>query len=630
MYRFSALSQRVHLALPSIVEGFVLPCLLLTSLTALTAGCGSAVQTTLPKEWEAEVGENTQTLAVDRQREHLIVGKNKETTIYDDSGTRILGEDDSGLSGMLSNVSSAVSQSSPFSADKLDYVVLSDPGIALVFDYTSDDDIVRALNLDTGSEMWKRTDYRWSLEKYQSVGSEIAEGLLQNANLQAGAGALAATGVANATLLRERFVYDLVAEVPNQNAILLKTVGELRLVDLETGNTEWRIDDVSGSSLIHTSRLPSGDMILATNYTSILERASGGREVLRIDARDGTVQWRSDHDADAVRHSELKDNLLLLQHGDKDLEAFRVDDGTEVFDVEMDWRADVVSYRSASYRGEDYQVSYTEGPKMTENAVYVPHLANIQTIGAPDYGVKRFNLNSGDQTWASEPVSEMHALQDLTIQDNLLIARAFHWGGGALGSDPRQRVLSWDLSDGTMEWNHRTPYDPSKASLVRSQVLGDAPPSSYNLVVDQGRAYAATDTSIVAYTASNGSLYASAGAESSGQPVWLTKQDDILVDLRTMGVGFHAKSDLTPVAEPISFASEVITYNREGSLLLVRTENGLYVVDLGQQSLVGTVAQEDAGGFVSGNLRSGFVVTEGGESVFVLTPDWVVQKYRIP
>ena len=38
-------------------------------------------------------------------------------------------------------------------------------GLALVFDY-SVDDIIRAIDLESGAQRWKQTDYQWSLEKH--------------------------------------------------------------------------------------------------------------------------------------------------------------------------------------------------------------------------------------------------------------------------------------------------------------------------------------------------------------------------------------------------------------------------------------------------------------------------------
>jgi cysteine synthase len=64
-------------------------------------------------------------------------------------------------------------------ADQYKYVMLSEAGLALVFDYSVDDDIIRAIDLESGAQRWKQTDYRWTLEKYQAAAErarQLAEG----------------------------------------------------------------------------------------------------------------------------------------------------------------------------------------------------------------------------------------------------------------------------------------------------------------------------------------------------------------------------------------------------------------------------------------------------------------------
>jgi hypothetical protein len=126
----------------------VLQALLLAGVALAVTGCGSSAKTTLTKQWETEVGDEARTVAVEPQRGHLLVGKRKETTLFDAGGSALRGQDEGGLSGLVSDAKNAASQAmtsmslSQMSANQLDYVVLSDPGLALAFDYTADDDII--------------------------------------------------------------------------------------------------------------------------------------------------------------------------------------------------------------------------------------------------------------------------------------------------------------------------------------------------------------------------------------------------------------------------------------------------------------------------------------------------------
>lgn len=100
--------------------------------------------------------------------------------------------------------------------------------------------------------------------------------------------------------------------------------------------------------------------------------------------------------------------------------------------------------------------------------------------------------------------------------------------------------------------------------------------------------------------------------------------------LREEGIELRAKSDLSKTGTSVTFESDLVTFGREGEHLLARTENGLHVFNVPQQSHTGPIAAEDTSGLVVCNLRSGVVATNNGRSVFVLTEDRVVQKYRIP
>ncbi len=606
----------------------LLSAVLLVGLAGLMAGCGSSLETTLQKEWQVEAGENARTINVEPQREQLLIGKNKNTTVYDADGTVIYGEDGGGLGSMLST---AVSRSGgtigSMSANELDYLILSDPGVALIFDYSASDDIIRALDLESQSVRWERTDYRWSLEKYRGAGVRVAQQVAQAAGVTAGL----ATEALNETITRERFVTDLVVEVPNRNQILLKTVGELRLVDLDTGQTQWTVDDVSGSSIIHAEWLSSGDLVAVMANSSLIGKVTGGQELLRLNPENGRVKWRTDHDASGVSRALVQKDRLLLQHDDNEVEVFNLTDGTEVFEAQTGWKADVVGRVAVEYKEERYEFSLTGGAAIDEAAVYVPQVAETQIVGAPHYSVKKYDRTEGTKVWESDQVKEIRGgLQDLTLADGRLLGRAVHLGGGALGSDPRQYLVGWNVEDGTIAWNQKTPYDFSDAALIRIGPLGGVPPSAWNLVTSEGRAYVATDTSVTAYDIDDGSRAISRMPAVSGQPVWSTKAGNTLVDLRTEGVGFHSLSDLSSAAKPVTFNSELITYEQEGDYLLTRTEKGLYVVDVAEQTLAGTVAQEDGGGLVTGSLRRGFFMTENARSLFVLTPDRIVQKYRLP
>lgn len=609
-------------------------------LILVGTGCGTS--TTLQKEWEADVGMESREINVEPKREHLLVGKEKETTLIDDNGNIIYGEKEGGF---LSSVKEAAKEAtnieiagvslSEMKANKLDYVILSEPGVALVFDYSASDDIIRALDLEKGEKMWERSDYKWSLEKYQAVGAKVVTGVIKNVGLAAGA----ATAAANSVVMRERYVSNLVAKVPGRNAVLLKTVGELRRINLNTGETDWTIDKVEGSSLMNVKWLPSGDVVLATDYTSLLGRVQGGKKVIRLNPKTGTVKWRTDHDSDAIRNTFLWNDLIVYRQGDGDLEAFQVDEGTKAYEIGMDWTAKFATASFADDQGREYSVHLGADPLLHGDALYAPDLTGPKfKVGRPDHNVRKIGLAEGESQWSTDPVEEVNALTDLQIVNDRIVARAIGYDQGLFGDDGHQEIVSWSLSDGKEQWRRDEPYDLSKDAFGGIAAKGGDIPTS-NMVVDRGRVYIATDTSVVAYKIQDGSVAASAPAKAPGAPgnsVWLTEHKQSIVDLREEGVSFHAKSDLSPMGTPIEFESDVTSFTPASGYLVVSTGDVFHVINMKKRTMVGTVAPDAAIGSisVSGNLRSGVYVTEGAESLFVLTEDKddkkrLVKKYKI-
>jgi outer membrane protein assembly factor BamB len=617
----------------------VVQAVFLAGIAVAITGCGASKKTTLTKEWQTEVGDKARTVAVEPQRGHLLVGQNKNTTVMDATGSVVYGqeEEESGLSGFISEAKDAATSvdaetEGPLGAEEanqLDYVVLSDPGLALAFDYTADDDIIRAIDLGSGKQRWEQADYRWSLEKYRSGGQEIAEEVAKRAGADAGQ----AASNLSAELTRSRFVENLVVPLPEQNGLLLKTVTRLQLVDLGTGEARWSIPDVAGSRLMDTERLPSGDLILAVGNASLMDLISGSNQVMRLDPESGEVMWKSDHDARELRDLQVKNSHLLLTSTQGEMMAYQLEDGTQTLDADPGWKLDQVSEMAvtASYRGNRYSAPLTSSPAMQDGQVYAPAVIDQQTVGDPDLGVHNHSLRSGEQAWTSEPVATMRDVRDLTVVGEQVIGRVTRGRPGALTTDSYQRVVAWNPSDGTIEWNQKMPYEAPSVHAIRRNALGQEPLPKLNLVTRGDQVYTMNDTSVVALDATSGEVAEHTSAKVSGAAAWLTEAGpNALMALREEGVAFYATSDLSRAGSPITFDNSLVTFSRKGNHLFAQTDEAIYVVNVPQQTLAGTIQASGVGGLVSGNLRRGFAPTDDGRAVFVLTEDWVVQKYRIP
>ena len=616
--------------------------LLLAATALLFVGCGSS--TTLKKDWEARIGPEARTVNVDSKRGHLVVGKEKSTTIIDDTGQIIYGEEDEGALARfasavkeeatdLSNITVGGMSLAQMEANKLDYVMLPSVGTVLAFDYTADDDIIRALDLDSGKKRWERTDYRWSLEKYQAVGAQIVQGVIKNVGLEAGVGAAGGSAAANSTLLREQYVQDLVAKVPGQDAILLKTVDELRRVDLSTGKTRWSQADVPGSRLMHVEWLSSGDVLVVMNHTSLLEQVSGGKEILRMDPKTGGIKWRSSHTADLVQQTFRKKGLFLLQEPDGDIEAFRLDDGTQAYEIGMGLGTKLASVEGMrKERGGKDALQTVISPIVHRGAIYIPNMTDVDLTGKTelDYNIRKFDVATGREVWASDTIKAAY-IQDFMAVGDRIVGRAVESFGS---NDPYQEVVAWRPSDRIRQWSQGSP-------LALSDEFGRG---GSNLAEHKGRIYVAADTSVVAYDAAEGTVEVSAPARASGGQVAFYKQNGVFVDLRDEGVSFHDPSDLSGLKSPISLKDKILNYTRKGDYLFVVAEDSwgtdetVYAINTQTQTLAGTIENSVRLLAVSGDMYDGMAVPDDASAVYLLTVktdgeevvDKIVHRYRLP
>lgn len=360
---------------------------------------------------------------------------------------------------------------------------------------------------------------------------------------------------------------------------------------------------------------------------------TGSEQVLRLDPESGEVAWRNDHGARALRDLQVRDGHLLLTNTEGQLEAYRLDDGTQTLEADPGWQMGQLSTLALSgeYKGTRYSVPLTTSPVLQNGQVYAPAVVDRQTVGDPDLGIQKYALTSGEQAWTSGPVETMRDVRDLTFVDDHVVGRVTRGRPGALTGDSYQRVVAWSPSDGSIAWNRKMPYTPSDVHAIRVKAFGQSQLPALNLVADDSQVYTVNDTSVVAIDVASGEVTQHAPLSVEGASTWLTEAGpNTLLVLRKEGIEFYDSSDLSRTSFPIRFDAPLVTFEQASDHLFAQTEDALYVVDVPQQTLAGTVPIEGAGGLVSGNLRSGVVATDDGRGVFILTEKRVVQKYRIP
>jgi outer membrane protein assembly factor BamB len=623
----------------------------------LIAGCGSAAKTTLPTAWSANVRDAT-TVYVEPNREDVVLAEEKNLTVLDgETGERLYGERERLSLGRLVRESVSVGNISlaSMSAKGFSFAFLDEQGVVLVFDYNESEDIIRAIDLETGTERWRQEGYRWSLQKYQAVGAELAMVALLNV----GVGAAVATSAVAAEVTRQRYTQLLVTPLPGQDAVMLKTVGALKGVDLATGEEQWSIEGIDGSSLRHTAALPGGDVLLVVNYASILEGLSGGKEMLRIDPEAGEVVWRTPYSESArdVREVRVLGEHAFLVHEDGEIEGFDIESGTRTLktgtgfgrirpvpatwsdkDDQQGGGGTGLRVQEVGPEDRDATVYLTSVPVVEDGTVYAPRGPNVRAAGRPDMAVRAYDVASGEVRWTSDPLERFDDLRDLTRTGDLILGRAVHYGSGTLGkSDPHQRVAAWRVRDGSLVWDLEMPHK-GNAAVVTRELLSESRPERLNLVLDGDRVFTTSDTSVVALDVASGEVRAAGSLpeDALGPPALLMDRGDALAIVHDEGMSFVVKDSLAagPVAQ-IAFENPIVSIREEDGHLFVAAQNnlrsskkGLYVIDLAGRRLLGTLNLEDATRR-AGNLLDGFVVTADGRALYTLSENGTLTKYRV-
>ena len=587
-------------------------------------GCASSAETTLPKDWSAPVGE-ARTVYVEPERGDVLLGAGKDITILDGpSGEVVYGEKEKfSLGGFLKEATSVNGVGlGSMEADEFSYAFLNDAGLALVFDYSIEDDIIRAIDLEAGEQVWEHDDYRWSLEKYQAVGAKIASNIAQRFGLGAGA----AAGAASQDLLRHRYVQDLVEEVPQTGGTLIKTVGSLRMIDTRTGEERWTLDEVEGSGLEFVRYLPdAGELLLVTNFTSLLEAASGASDVLRIDAETGELLWKTPYGAGTgsqVRDVWTQGGRVLIDFAGGALEAFDTETGEQVLQTRDSGMA--MAQRTG---GNLIGTRFTTTPLVDDGVVYAAHTTNFKAVGSPDKTIRKFDLETGEEIWTGEAVESMQDVRDLQhAAPGLVVARVTHGGGGTLGSDPRQVLTAWDTDSGDIVWSRQIEDIPEGDGLFRHD----------------GLLYAAGADSLYALDAQTGDVQqqASLGPSEIDGNVALYDLDDAVAVLGRKGLAYYSRDGLTH-QETLTLPGRAMHASRYGDRLFIPVSRGmlkgvmrgLHIVDLAGRQSVGTAGvksdSDDENAAPAGNLRNNYYVAEGGRILYVLNEEGQLVRYRV-
>lgn len=577
------------------------------AIIMVAGACGPKLQTTLTPGWTTPIDmEIHETATVSDGGSSAVVAFEKDVRVVDTRTGEVvyLERPKGGLMAFakrqvkVGNVSLADMQG----GDRYGYAFVPGSDLVLLFDNTLANEEVRALSGASGEEAWKNADYLWSLEQYGRVGEALLGAMLD----------LDASGAAGPVLALGKFVSELTVPVPELDALLMNTVGDLKLLDAATGRELWSLPEFDASGIGRVVYLDdTDDLLILARTRGVIESITGAKRMMRVDARTGALRWSTSYagqpvskwvQGDSVLDVRTVDDRILLNF--MGVEAYDLATGDRVFDTLEGSRRDFSSVLGSS----PFETPWTGRPVVHDGIVYTHHAANWN-VGYPDQLLRGYDLRTGERVWESTPIESMADLRDLALVDGLLVARVtgpeeegLRRGGALLEPGLAERgYVAWDVDTGELAWTRRE---------LGKQVT--------NLLAARSGLYASDGDRILRLDPRTGETllavdHAAAGVGRAGV---LMEADDQLVVVGYDGVAFYAMADLDlRSALPVG---SVESYAVRGDLLVLQVDAGAHAIDLATGRELGTIS--NLGSAYTGNLRHGYHITPDGRAIFVLHP----------
>ena len=580
-------------------------------------GCGTSNSLTGAKmEWTTQVNyDHIETSHVEPDQGSVLVGKGKNFILLGgQQGSALRQEPESkGIGGMFkSMVKESISIeiegieiTDLFSeADRFSFAFLDFADAMIILDYTSDSDIIRMVDMATGEELWKSEDYQWSLARYQNIAGEISKGLLKNVGL----GAAAASGISGAEMTRERFAQNLVTPVPEQNAILFRTTDGLLMLDARTAETKWKMDDYEASGINNLIYLEeSKDLLFVTYVSRLFDAMDTSRQIMRVDAADGTVKWSTkyQHASRYIHDLELVDNRILLRYKGSQAEVFDLNSGEVLVSPQSSAAAGV--QRWLEIQSGDSS-SIRPPAQIVDNSLYT-----IQTssggMGQPSDMIARYNVETGGKEWITEPFKDALYISNILSHGDLLIVSFV---------DSETPVKALNTSDGSVKW-----------SISDLDVFAQ-------LFLHKDRLYVTHNDILRLVNSETGETIKEISFEDSGlggiENVGIFGEHLYIKGAK--GVALYSVENLEEINIWLP-KGQIEESQRKGDRLFVKTSplfglnSYLRVMDLNTGNQI-TEFKLDTG-MLSwfGNLRNGIFIPDRGQSVYIRDEEKRITKYSI-
>ncbi len=209
-----------------------------------------------------------------------------------------------------------------------EYLVFEEEGVVVFLDWNVSQNIVKAISLENGRELWRKESYRFSSpskEQYVDLALSMAFNMrlnrtqprdiaAKNVRLQGYGEGVQTSNYASAIALG--FLTPLTGY---QSFMLLLADGTYATLDLLTGEEKWSYQDPLTMGFSEISE--DGDLVIVNFNSSYLQKNE--RLILNLDPETGEERWRSSHLANFREgRTYLSGNRLICDYY-----------GAEVFDL---------------------------------------------------------------------------------------------------------------------------------------------------------------------------------------------------------------------------------------------------------------------------------------------------------
>ncbi len=422
----------------------------------LAASCGSslpAVETTAKMEWEYELRYYQQSefpfanqafMSDDGSAIAVISPRGFESIDAQGGTARISGD----RSRIFQVFVETTRGEEAINMDKVNFVYVPHLNAVLEFNYGRRDESVSLISLETGEALWVNEDIRWSLERYQTATRAIGRGLGTLSGAVAGE-------AASELLFAEVFVQDITYLIPEDNALLIKTLDGMAKVNLETGETEWTTTGLRGGVAAMMYHEDTNSIVFVNSDGNFrVEGLQFTKQLARIDLETGELLWTSNYNGD-LRHKvngigdwddreldiRLMGDYVILNF--LNLEVYSIETGEEV------WRTTTSGDRMLDLFAPEGQVmNFFAFPISDGEVVYRVKHGNVGLSGI-DVEMEAFVLATGERLWETGRLSRNDNVVTMELVDDLIVL-------GFQGDGSREGMMALNRETGDKVWQYET------------------------------------------------------------------------------------------------------------------------------------------------------------------------------